>query len=149
MMAKQKNLGVEGSYGSQMIQLIRQYGYNKDMSIDVGVVVTPPPKLTVRLTNDDIVLEEADLIVADNLLDHELTATISGGKVDGKVEVPSVSGSCPDGTATIPAHSGKLTSLTATDVTIKVKSPLQTGTPVIVIGDNDTDLYYLVGMAVV
>ena len=133
-MSKQKNLGIEGSWGSQMIQLIRQYGYNKDMSIEVAYVVTPPPNLTIRLPDDDILLEDNNLIVAEHLLEHKVTASISGGTVTGAT-------TCPDG--------GRLTSLTATDVTIKIKTVLQTGTPVILIGDNDTDMYYVVGKAVV
>ncbi|WP_019241519.1 MULTISPECIES: DUF2577 family protein [Bacillus] len=62
----QKRLEIEGSGAAKMIQLFRIHGHNRDITIETATVVTPLPKLSLRLS-DGVVLERDDLIVAERL----------------------------------------------------------------------------------
>jgi Protein of unknown function (DUF2577) len=66
---------IEGSGESRLIQLIRKYGYNKDVDFELATVVAPPPNLRIKLDKDGITLEKGDLIVCESLTQHtrELT----------------------------------------------------------------------------
>lgn len=92
----EKRLEVEGSAGSQFVQLMRKYGKNRDLTIDVATVKETSP-LVVQLDADGLILDRADMI---------LTATVA--------------------------------SLT-----------LIPGEKVVVIGDDDTQLYFIIDKAVV
>lgn len=102
-----KRLTVEGSPAAKMVQLMRKYGHNREMSIEVATVVTASP-LSVKLS-DGLVLQRSDLIVAESLLEH--TRMINGNS------------------ATIGAV-------------------LKVNDKVIIIGDNDTQFYYVIDKAV-
>lgn len=60
---KEKRIGIEGSAASRMVQLMRKYGYNKDVTIEVATVITPLPDLSVRLS-DGMTLDQDDLIIS-------------------------------------------------------------------------------------
>ncbi|WP_405390509.1 DUF2577 family protein [Peribacillus simplex] len=61
---------IEGSPASQIIQLMRKHGRNKDITIEVGTVVSPSPSLSVNV--DGIVLDSDDLIVSQTVADRGL-----------------------------------------------------------------------------
>jgi hypothetical protein len=66
---------IEGSGESRLIQLIRKYGYNKDVDFELATVVTPPPNLQITLDQDELLLEKDDLIVCEHLTEHSRELT--------------------------------------------------------------------------
>lgn len=93
----------EGTGGSQLIQAVRKYGFNKDVEIDLGTVMAAPPGLRVQIDGMKIALEADDLIVAEALTQHNRTVSINGGadavltfkdelKVGDRVVLASING---------------------------------------------------------
>lgn len=65
----EKRIGIEGSPGSKLKQVISKYGHNRDIKIEVATVISPYPSLTVQLSLDGIELGADDLIVTQSVLD--------------------------------------------------------------------------------
>jgi hypothetical protein len=65
----------EGSGASRLVQLIRAYGYNKDVDFELATVVAPPPNLQITLDKDGLTLESSDLIVCEHLMQHSRELT--------------------------------------------------------------------------
>lgn len=72
----QKNLSVEGSPYSQLVQLIRKHGENKPIDVEIGVVVSAPPNIKIRLDSSPIELDKDDLIILEHLTRHERVVTL-------------------------------------------------------------------------
>jgi Protein of unknown function (DUF2577) len=78
-MAIDKRTRLEGSSTSQLYQLIRRIGYNRDVEFIIGTVTAVPPDIKVRLDGvDAFELDRDDLIVAQDLTTHTRSATING-----------------------------------------------------------------------
>lgn len=60
---------LEGSGPSQLVQLIKQIGYNKDIDIELATVTSSSP-LKVKVDNMKIELEGSDLVIAEYLTKH-------------------------------------------------------------------------------
>lgn len=60
----------EGNAASQLVQLMRQHGYNKDIEIELGTITGAPPELKLRIDNMPIELEADDLVIAERLTKH-------------------------------------------------------------------------------
>lgn len=127
----EKRLGIEGSGASMIVQLMRQHGYNKDVDVEIGTVLTPLPNLSVRLASDGLVLPRELLIVAEHLTEHTRTVNISGGTVSGDVT--------PEGT---------LTTLDVSKAQLTFESALKTGDKVIVICGEESQQYLVIDKAV-
>ncbi len=69
-----KRINIEGSAASRMVQLIRKHGHNRDMTIEVASVVTPPPNLTVKLPSDGMTLDSDDLIITETVASRTIVA---------------------------------------------------------------------------
>ncbi|UAT30022.1 DUF2577 domain-containing protein [Bacillus badius] len=67
----QKRLHKEGGAISQLLQNIRQIGYNKVVDIEYGTVTSAQPELEVVLDTDSIPLDANDIVVAWQLGAHE------------------------------------------------------------------------------
>lgn len=71
-----KRIGLEGSGASKLVQLMRKHGRNKDVTIDIGEVITASPLSVdvdgLELDADDLVLSETvaakGLSVGDKLI---------------------------------------------------------------------------------
>ncbi|WP_128895029.1 DUF2577 family protein [Longirhabdus pacifica] len=64
---------LEGNAYSQMVQLMKEVGYNKDIDIELATVLEIDADqniLKIKVDNMDVVLEGDDLIVAEHLLHH-------------------------------------------------------------------------------
>ncbi|AYK07783.1 DUF2577 domain-containing protein [Brevibacillus laterosporus] len=73
---------LEGGGPSQFRQLIQQIGYNKDVDIELGTVVAPPPAIRVTVDNDEkLELLAEDLIVAEHLTRHKRKVTLTSETV--------------------------------------------------------------------
>lgn len=59
---------VEGTPVTQILGIIKKRGYNREMSIEIGVVKTTAPALSVHLKKDNLLLEQEDLIVGKSVL---------------------------------------------------------------------------------
>lgn len=77
-----KHINIEGSPGSKLVQMIRKYGYNKDLDAEVATVVSPLPNLSVKLASDGLVLERSDLVVAEWLTEHKRSVLLNGSPAE-------------------------------------------------------------------
>lgn len=66
---------LEGSGASKMVQLIKKFGHNTDINIELGTVTASPPALKIKIDNMNLELEADDLIVAMCLTKHKRTIT--------------------------------------------------------------------------
>lgn len=110
-MMKNKRIGIEGSPSAKMIQIIREYGFNEEMSIEVGTVISISP-LSIHLESDGINLDRDDLIISEHLCKHDRSVNFKVGDV------------------------------TVNKITFNAH--LKKNDRVILIGDNDTQMYYLI-----
>ncbi|MFS0841173.1 DUF2577 domain-containing protein [Paenibacillus sp. 1P03SA] len=69
----------EGNAASQLVQLIRRYGYNQDVNIELGTILAPPPGIRVQVDNSPIELDAGDVIVSEHLTRHKRMVRINGG----------------------------------------------------------------------
>ncbi|WP_338461539.1 DUF2577 domain-containing protein [Brevibacillus borstelensis] len=67
---------IEGSGASQLVQIIRQIGYNNYDRFELATVVSPPPDLRIRIDNMALDLEADDLVVTEHLTRHKRIVTI-------------------------------------------------------------------------
>jgi len=58
------NERLEGDGAARLIQLMRQYGYNKDVDIELATITNAPPDLKIKVDNMKVELDRDDLIVA-------------------------------------------------------------------------------------
>ncbi|OQP06851.1 hypothetical protein B1690_05945 [Geobacillus sp. 46C-IIa] len=70
---------MEGNGAVRLIQLMRQHGYNKDISIELATVTSPPPNIKIRVDNMKIELDKDDVIIAQHLTKHKRQVRINGG----------------------------------------------------------------------
>ncbi|MBA9027511.1 hypothetical protein [Peribacillus huizhouensis] len=69
-----KRIKIEGSFDSRMIQLMRKYGHNREMKIEVATVLTPAPNLTLRMPSDGLQLEREELILTATAASRNLAS---------------------------------------------------------------------------
>ncbi|WP_029100222.1 DUF2577 domain-containing protein [Brevibacillus thermoruber] len=67
---------IEGSGASQLVQLIRQIGYNDYDRFELATVVAPPPELRIKIDNMALELEADDVLVAEHLTRHTRIVTV-------------------------------------------------------------------------
>lgn len=105
-----KRLVREGSSAAKLVQFMREYGFNEEMSIEVGTIASISP-ISIHLESDGLILDKDDLIIAEHLTNHKRSVSL----MIGNIHVTE----------------------------IEFKTPLIIGDQVIVIGDNDTQFYYI------
>ena len=64
----------EGSPAAKLVQLVREVGRNKDVTIDLGTVKSPDPNLAIQLDSDGLLLEKGDMILTSTVLAAGLVA---------------------------------------------------------------------------
>lgn len=69
----------EGNGASQLVQLMRIHGFNKDVDIELATVTAAPPKLKIRIDKMSVELEHDDLIVSEHLTKHSRSVKIGSG----------------------------------------------------------------------
>ncbi|MED4456203.1 DUF2577 family protein [Metabacillus fastidiosus] len=72
----EKRLQIEGDPYSKVVQLIRKYGYNKDLKLVFGTVEESPPNIRVKLDNLPFELNKDDVTVFETLASHERIVTL-------------------------------------------------------------------------
>ena len=54
----------QGNGASQLVQLMRLHGHNKDITFELGTVTSAPPEVSIRLDSVEFDLDKSDLIFA-------------------------------------------------------------------------------------
>ncbi|CAH0305218.1 DUF2577 domain-containing protein [Priestia megaterium] len=62
----------QGSGHAQLVQLMRKYGHNKDIDIELGTVMAPPPEVLIRLDSFGFDLDKSDLVFASRITESPL-----------------------------------------------------------------------------
>lgn len=68
---------IEGTGATQIAQLMKALGHNRDVEVEIGTVVSKPPELEIELESADLSLDKDDLIVCQSLTEH--TKKVKGG----------------------------------------------------------------------
>lgn len=130
---------LEGSGGSQLVQLIRRFGANTDVRIEEATVTSAPPGLKIQIDGMKVELETEDLIVAEHLTARTEIVKISDPTANsGSVTVP-------DGTYPV-----TVSPFVDDSRTIKYPDRLKVGDRVIVAESNSDRglLYFILDKAV-
>ncbi|WP_025676528.1 DUF2577 family protein [Paenibacillus polymyxa] len=61
---------IDGGGVSQLIDVIKQLGYNVEVDIEYATILAPPPALRVQIDNMKIELDADDVIVPEHLREH-------------------------------------------------------------------------------
>lgn len=67
-----KHIKIEGSPASKMVQMMRSYGYNRELTLEVGTVLSPLPNLSINLESDSLTLDKDDLIIATTVANLDI-----------------------------------------------------------------------------
>jgi len=59
----------QGNGASQLVQLMRLHGHNKDITFELGTVISAPPEVSIRLDSVEFDLDKSDLIFASRVAD--------------------------------------------------------------------------------
>lgn len=127
---------IEGQGGSKLIQLIKQFGYNQDVNIELATVTSSAPNLKIKVDNMDVELEKDDLIVAEYLTAHSRTVKLTSSSVSDSMT-----------SAGYESHTHNITSLTI-EGKLDFNDVLKTGDRVIVAEINDGQSFIVLDRAV-
>lgn len=121
--------------GNGAQRLLRLFGRKSEgISVTLATIVTPPPKISIRIDGDTIDTPSEGIILAEHLAEHTRTVSYADGTVSGSV----------DG-----FHgAGTLKSLKVTDGKLTFKSDLKKDDQVIVVIANEGQLVYVLDKAV-
>ena len=114
---------LEGNGFSKLAQVMQQAGYNKDVTVEIGKVVSAAPNLQIKLQSDGLVLEKDDLTVAQHLTEY-------------KVKINDI-------TANINGVAANITDFEGT-----INNELKPGDKVFLISDDDTEEFFVIDRAV-
>ncbi|WP_128893626.1 DUF2577 family protein [Longirhabdus pacifica] len=164
---------LEGNAYSQLVQMMKWLGYNKDVDIELATVTSIDP-LRIKVDNMDVELEGSDLIVSEQLLDHTRKIKIDSqtmGTIDAtqdgvtnhNISTPILP--IPAPLPVDPATSGVVritsdqlhftkiklenTMLTGDQIELTVYSPLEVGDRLIVASINNNQHYIVIDKAVI
>lgn len=144
---------IEGSGASQLVQLIRELGYNSEVTIELATVTAAPPELKIKVDHMNLELERDDLIVAQSLTKHKRKINV---KSEGKAKISSNSinqvsiVTTPQGTGKLDFTSFGLSSsnFTAEEAELEFLDELKEGDRVIVVGINQGQTYMILDRVV-
>lgn len=128
---------IEGTGPAKMIQLIKKYGFNQDINIELGTVTAPPPSLKIKIDNMSIELDKDDLIVAEYLTKHKRQIKFTSTSV---VDAMTSAG--------YTSHTHDITSL-ITEGELEFTDVLKTGDRIIVAEINKGQTYVILDKAVI
>ena len=66
----------DGSGSARLAQMIKLFGYNKDVDLEFATVLAPPPAIQIKVDGLKITLDSSDCIIAEGLLDRQAKALI-------------------------------------------------------------------------
>lgn len=141
---KYESSELEGSGASKLVQLIKQGGYNKDVNVEIGTVISAPPNLKIKIERDGIVLEKDDLTVAEHLTRHKRIVTLSHTELEPRDIGDGKAKDYLDTDDLIPP----ITTYKHNYIELQFEDVLKVGNRVFVIVDDDSQEYYVIDRAV-
>lgn len=150
-MAIRSQLKPEGSAASQIVQLMKHHGYNKDMDIELGTVTGSAPTLKVKVDNMSIELESDDLIVSEHLTKHKrrIKITTNNAVITGtnyvRTEQEQGSSSVTDNMQMLNVSGG---AFSVSEAEIEYLDELQVGDRIIVASVDQGQSYIILDRAV-
>lgn len=79
------NVGKKTSSIARLADEIRLTGYNREMFIEAGIVVSEAPDLRIEI-DDDVILDAEDLVVAEHLTKHTRTIRLNSSSNTTTIE---------------------------------------------------------------
>lgn len=70
---------------ARLFDAIKASGYNREMFIELGVVVSENPELQIEV-DDNVVLDADDLVIAEHLTNHTRTVKIGNSSSETTIE---------------------------------------------------------------
>lgn len=135
-MTMKKTFKSEGNGATQLIGMIKQFGYNTDVKFEVGVVTSQAPNLKIKLEETpSVILDMESLIVAEHLTKHHVTAKIT-------MSSPSVSMS----SAGDPSHTHSVSSIVGTNADILYEDRLKVGKRCILVSADEDSTFYVIDL---
>jgi hypothetical protein len=142
---------IEGSGATQLVQLMKMLGYNKDVDFLLGTITSPPPSIKVKLDKMAVELEKDDVIILQHITNYSVpfTASITKAKYEsapsGTLDEQYVDTS---GQYAAQKQSYKSLNFTFDEGTITLKNALKTGDRVIVAEIDNGQKYVILDRAV-
>ncbi|MFJ7665323.1 DUF2577 family protein [Lysinibacillus sp. NPDC097162] len=124
---------LEGTGAARLLQLFN--GDKSQPTTVTNATIQSVAPISVRVDGDSVDTPEQGIIVAEHLIEHTRTVSITGGTVTGQVQDTYSGG-------------GELTSLNIIDGELTFKCDLKVGDRVIVAVVNDGQLIYVLDKAV-
>ncbi|MDP5275696.1 DUF2577 domain-containing protein [Chengkuizengella axinellae] len=134
---------LEGSSYSQLIQMFRIFGFNKEVDIELATIKSTDP-YKIQVDNMKIMLEEEDMIIAESLLEHKRTLRIESQDMtlDSKVTNHDIVSTSPHGPCqTTFTQIGLDAKVTGESVEVTIESPLEVGDRVIIASISNNQKY--------
>ncbi|GED14425.1 DUF2577 domain-containing protein [Aneurinibacillus migulanus] len=66
-----------GNPYTDLVQLMKEHGHNKDVDIVFGTITAPPPNIRVKVDNESLELKKDDVSVLEHLTRHKRIVTIN------------------------------------------------------------------------
>lgn len=143
-----------GSPNGRLAAAIRKIGFNRELFLESGIIVSELPDLKIEV-DGDIILESDDLVIARHLLPRVERATIRAQPVVDNSYVSFASDTVTEAMSAegLGPHTHDVTHLTMDnvqrdfimkDVDFYYESPLKLGDRVLIISDDETDEYYVI-----
>ncbi|MED4729188.1 DUF2577 domain-containing protein [Aneurinibacillus migulanus] len=80
-----------GNPYTDLVQLMKEHGHNKDVDIVFGTITTPPPNIRVKVDNESLELEKDDVVVLQYLTKHKRKIRITSNTASlSKEEATSI-----------------------------------------------------------
>lgn len=154
------NIESNQTNAGKMRDLLAKIGYNRELFVESGIVISEPPDLKIEV-DGDIILEADDLIVAEHLAKHSRIVTIEPQVAEYEADSYITFGSSHVSEAMsaegLGPHVHDVTQITldnvqhdflARHVRITYDDELKLGDRVLIIADDETDEYYVIDRVV-
>lgn len=144
---------IEGSGASQLVQLIRELGYNEELSLELATVTSAPPDLKIKVDHMNVDLEKDDLIVAESLTKHKRKVSV---RSEGKTKLSKSPLGLTDigfkigGSATLAFESLSIgsASVTVEEAELEFADELKEGDRILVAGIHKSQTYIILDRVV-
>ncbi|KIV55262.1 hypothetical protein AM501_06680 [Aneurinibacillus migulanus] len=120
-----------GNPYTDLVQLMKEHGHNKDVDIVFGTITAPPPNIRVKVDNETLEIEKDDVVILQYLTKHKRKIRITSNTASlSKEEATSIA---LDGSPYKHKHDIEVTngSLTVTEAEIEYLDELKAGERVV------------------
>lgn len=120
-----------GNPYTDLVQLMKEHGHNKDVDIVFGTITAPPPDIRVKVDNESLELKKDDVVILQYLTKHKRKIRITSNTASlSKEEATSIA---LDGSPYKHKHDIEVSngSLTVTEAEIEYLDELKAGERVV------------------